>query len=178
MGNNPSRFKPSKSKDNPKNPVDCVSWNDSQSFCQTLNQKTGKNYRLPSESEWEYACRAGTQTRYYFGDNEELLKEYAWYHYNSDSKTHPVGEKKPNNWGLYDMYENVYEWCEDDWHTNYENAPNNGTSWSENDFQGTQLLRGGSWNSVPLGCSSAERFSYFANNYYNKLGFRLAVSIP
>jgi formylglycine-generating enzyme required for sulfatase activity len=104
MGNNPSRF-----KDNPKNPVEQVNWHDAQAFCQKLNQKTLKKYRLPSEAEWEYACRAGTQTGYYFGDDEKQLGEYAWYQDNSGSKTHPIGQKKPNNWGLYDMSGNVWE---------------------------------------------------------------------
>jgi formylglycine-generating enzyme required for sulfatase activity len=135
MKNNPSYF-----KKNPKNPVECVSWNDAQIFCQKLNEKTGKKYRLPSEAEWEYACRAGMQTRYYLGDNEEQLEEHAWYNKNSDSKTHPVRQKKPNNWGLYDMHGNVSEWCEDGWHENYENSSKDGNSWNNNHSQSS--LRG------------------------------------
>ena len=167
MGNNPSYF-----RNNPKNPVENVGWDDAQEFCQKLSEKTGKKYRLPSESEWEYACRAGTQTRYYFGDDEKVLGEYAWYGENSESKTHPVGQKKPNDWGLYDMSGNVCEWCEDGWHDNYQKAPTDGTTWNgdhaQNDYR---VLRGGSWDSYPGGCRSPYRsiFDYSFINY----GFRV-----
>jgi formylglycine-generating enzyme required for sulfatase activity len=171
MGHNPSRF-----KDNPKNPVEKVSWHDAQTFCQKLSNKTGKKYRLPSESEWEYACRAGTQTRYYFGDDEKQLGEYAWYNKNSGSRTHPIGQKKPNNWGLCDMSGNVYEWCEDGWHENYQNVPKDGSSWNDNHSQTSlRLLRGGSWYEYLGGCRSAYRLGNdFSNNYY---GFRVALSL-
>jgi formylglycine-generating enzyme required for sulfatase activity len=153
MGNNPSGF-----KGNPKNPVENVLWNDAQAFCQKLSEKTGKKYRLPSEAEWEYACRAGTQTHYYFGDDEMKLGEYAWYYENSGSKTHPVGQKKPNDWGLYDMSGNVWEWCEDGRNKNYKNAPTDGTAWNENlSVSNRRVLRGGSWNKSPRICRSAYR---------------------
>jgi formylglycine-generating enzyme required for sulfatase activity len=171
MGNNPSEF-----RDNPKNPVEKVSWDDAQAFCQQLNQKTGKNYRLPSEAEWEYACRAGSQTRYYFGDDEKQLSEYAWYRENSNSKTHPVGQKKPNNWELHDMSGNVWEWCEDDWHQNHENAPKDGSSW--NDFSSQtnpKLLRGGSWHNDLRNCRSANRGRGNVVSSYYDIGFRLAL---
>jgi len=164
---------PSRCKDNPKNPVDSITWNDAQIFCQKLSQKTGKNYRLPSESEWEYACRAGTKTRYYFGDNERRLDKYAWH----DRSTHPVGEKKPNNWGLYDMHGNVWEWCEDGWHEDYQNAPKDGTAWNDNHSQtDRRVLRGGSSFVYERILRSAFRCTYdFRDGYY---GFRVAVSIP
>jgi formylglycine-generating enzyme required for sulfatase activity len=171
MGSNPSYF-----KDNSKNPVENVSWEDAQAFCQKLNDKTEKKYRLPSEAEWEYACKSGTQTRYYFGDNEKLLGEYVWYDANSGNKTHPVGQKKPNNWGLYDMSGNVWEWCEDGWHKNYENAPKNGSSWNENDYQTSlKLLRGGSWNNNSRYCRSARRNGDYAGSRVSNNGFRLAL---
>jgi len=167
MGNNPSSF-----KDNPKNPVESVSWNDAQAFCQKLSEKTGKKYRLPSEAEWEYACRAGSQTRYYFGDNAELLGQYAWYRYNSASKTHPVGQKKPNNWGLYDMHGNVWEWCEDGWHENYQNAPKDCSAWNDNHSQtNRRVLRGGSWYYSLRYCRSACRRSF--GSRINSYGFRI-----
>jgi formylglycine-generating enzyme required for sulfatase activity len=167
MGNNPSHF-----KDNPKNPVENVSWNDAQAFCQKLSEKTGKKYRLPSEAEWEYACRAGTQTRYYFGDDEMKLGEYAWYGKNSGSKTHPVGKKKPNNWELFDMHGNVWEWCEDGWHDNHENSPKNGTAWNDNHSQTkARVIRGGSWFIDPRNCRSAYR--YYFDYRYDYYGFRV-----
>jgi formylglycine-generating enzyme required for sulfatase activity len=169
MGNNPSKF-----KDNPKNPVENVDWNDAQEFCQKLSEKMGKKYRLPSESEWEYACRAGTQTRYYFGDDEKLLGEYAWYGENSGSKTLPAGQKKPNNWGLYDMSGNVWEWCEDGLHGNYQKAPTDGTAWSKNHSVTSRVLRvlrGGSWGSDPRYCRSACRNCGVGPLYDN--GFRV-----
>ncbi len=110
MGNNPSSFRGGSL------PVETVSWDDVQNFIQILNTKSGKNvYRLPTEAEWEYACRAGSTSVYYFGNDESQLGEYAWYDGNSGQTTHPVGQKKPNGWGLYDMYGNVWEWT-DSWY--------------------------------------------------------------
>ncbi|MDB9417820.1 SUMF1/EgtB/PvdO family nonheme iron enzyme [Microcystis aeruginosa] len=150
MGTNPSYF-----QNNPQNPVEQVSWNDAQAFCQKLSQIIGKTYRLPTEAEWEYACRAGTTTRFYFGDDANL-KDYGWYDGNSQQTTHPVGQKKPNAWGLYDMSGNVWEWCEDNWHDNYKNAPKDGSAWLIKDNY-SQILRGGSWFNNPYYCRSACR---------------------
>lgn len=118
--------------DNPKfnqpdQPVVGVSWYDAQAFAEWAGG------RLPTEAEWEYACRAGSTTRYHFGDDEDQLGEYAWYGENSESTTHPVGEKLPNKWGLYDMHGNVWEWTDDIWHSDYENAPNDGSPWTDDD---------------------------------------------
>ena len=88
-----------------------------------------QDYRLPSEAEWEYACRSGSETEFFFGDDVGGLDKFAWYSENSEDKTHPVGEKKPNAWGLYDMHGNVWEWVEDDWHSSYKGAPNVGQAW-------------------------------------------------
>jgi formylglycine-generating enzyme required for sulfatase activity len=175
MGNNPSHF-----KNNPQNPVEQVSWDDAQAFCQKLSQITGKTYRLPTEAEWEYACRAGTTTRFYFGDNDHQLGDYAWYDGNSRLTTHPVGQKKPNGWGLYDMSGNVWEWCEDDWHDSYKNAPDDGSAWIDNDnrSQSLKCLRGGSWFFYPYYCRSADRHWGIPDFLSYCFGFRVACVSP
>jgi formylglycine-generating enzyme required for sulfatase activity len=166
MGTNRSHF-----SNNPQNPVEKVSWDDAQAFCQKLSQITGKTYRLPTEAEWEYACRAGTTTRFYFGDDANQLGDYAWYIGNSQKTTHPVGQKKPNAWGLYDMSGNVWEWCEDNWHNNYIGAPKDGSAWLTNDNH-SQILRGGSWYFNPYYCRSASRdFNYRRGS--SDFGFRV-----
>ncbi|MGK7929881.1 MAG: SUMF1/EgtB/PvdO family nonheme iron enzyme [Microcystaceae cyanobacterium] len=183
MRNNPSYFK-TKSKglfareeDCWDHPVECVSWNDAQAFCQKLSQITGKTYQLPSEAQWEYACRAGSTTRYYFGDNESLLKDYAWCHANSNRQTHPVGQKKPNNWGLYDMHGNVWEWCEDDYVNNYNNAPTDGSAYGNGNYEYI-VLRGGSWSDSPSLCRSANRDISSRDNYCsNYIGFRVMSAV-
>jgi formylglycine-generating enzyme required for sulfatase activity len=108
MGNNPS-----KCKGETNLPVDSISWNDCQQFIKRLREQDKKRYRLPSEAEWEYACRAGTTTAYHFGDDKGMFGEFAWYVENSGNKTHPVGQKKPNAWGLHDLHGNVSQWCQD-----------------------------------------------------------------
>jgi formylglycine-generating enzyme required for sulfatase activity len=139
MGNNPSHFK------GPKNPVEQVSWDDCQQFLRQAQREVGVRggkFQLPTEAQWEYACRAGSTTRYCFGDDESGLGEYAWYDKNSGNKTHPVGEKKPNAWGLYDMHGNVWEWCQD-WYDGgyYANSPTDDPTGPGSN----RVLRGGSW---------------------------------
>jgi formylglycine-generating enzyme required for sulfatase activity len=173
MGHNPSGF-----TGNANKPVENVSWNDARAFCQKLSRKTGKKYRLPSEAEWEYACRAGTTTRYFFGDNANQLEQYAWFWGSSNSGTHPVGQIKPNPWGLYDLYGNIWEWCEDGWHKYYKGAPVDGTAWNDNHVQSQRrVIRGGSWGNNPQNCRSASRlYDNFDRRHYNN-GFRVVVSL-
>ncbi len=130
---------------NPAHPLESASWLDCQTFFKKLKEKVpGREFRLPSEAEWEYACRAGSTTRFSFGNDEKDLDDHAWYRSNANLSTHPVGQKKPNAWGLHDMHGNVWEWCQDVWHDNYEGAPSDGSAWTEGD-QKFRVLRGGSW---------------------------------
>ncbi len=177
-------------------PIETVSWNDVQEFIRKLNKKEGTNiYRLPSEAEWEYAARAGTTTRYSFGDNESELGEYAWYCENSGSrppkkgnhfghdkkdwfdnkwngKTHPVGNKNPNLWGLYDMHGNVWEWVQDKWYGDYNDAPADGSAW-EGRSSVFRVLRGGSWRHGASRCRSASRHYRGPEARGSALSFRL-----
>ena len=171
MGDNPSSFKGG------DRPVESVSRDDIQKFLKKLNSAyPGRDYRLPSEAEWEYSCRAGTTTRFYTDDSDSDLKGVAWYADNSGNETHPVGEKKPNTWGLFDMHGNVNEWCADVWHEDYNGAPSDGSVWTKGGDQGRRVLRGGSWVNYPEDCRSAYRYRYFAlsSHFYN--GFRLVFA--
>ncbi len=160
-------------KEKENHPVTDVSWNDAVEFCQWLNEQQKEYvYRLPTEAEWEYACRAGTTTKWSFGDDEKELDKYAWYYENSDKKMQPVGTKKANQWGLYDMHGNVYEWCEDDYVDSYENTPNDGTANIDKNTEG-KVLRGGSWSDLADIARSAFRDRSNPTNRDNDVGFRL-----
>jgi formylglycine-generating enzyme required for sulfatase activity len=179
MGTNPSFFK----GDNL--PVEQVSWNDAVEFCQRLSQKTGREYRLPSEAEWEYVCRAGTSTPFYFGETitGDLASYDASNTYASEPKgksrqqTTPVDSFKPNAFGLYDMHGNVWEWCQDDWHDTYNGAPRDGSAWvNKNDNNSQKCLRGGSWVNNPGVCRSAYRLNTFRGNRSPSFGFRVVCA--
>lgn len=172
MGNNPSYF------EGDELPVEKITWNDVQQFIDVLNEMEGTDkYRLPSEAEWEYACRAGTTTRYSFGDDESKLGDYAWYgeDWNSGS-THPVGQKKPNAWGLYDMHGNVCEWCQDRWHENYNGAPSDGSAWEDGGFY-TRVIRGSSMYSLAGACQSDARSASPPDYTITNCGFRLLMTL-
>ncbi len=153
MGSNPSEFK------GPKNPVDSAGWEDCREFLKRLNEKfadAAVKFSLPTEAQWEYACRAGSKTKYYYGDDPARLAEFAWFYDNSEGKTHPVGEKKPNAWGLYDMHGNLFQWCAD-WYGDdyYKSSPESDPCGPPS---GTlHIDRGGDWNSTARGCGSAFR---------------------
>jgi formylglycine-generating enzyme required for sulfatase activity len=167
-------------------PVENVRWEQAQEFCARLSRETGRSYRLPTEAEWEYACRAGTTTPFHFG--ETISGKLA--NYNSDviyrkeakvkqrGQTSPVGEFAPNAFGLYDMHGNVWEWCQDDWHNNYEDAPSDGSAWTTRDFNGNKILRGGSWINSPRNCRSAIRSDLNPANRINDVGFRVVCEMP
>jgi formylglycine-generating enzyme required for sulfatase activity len=172
MGNNPSAFTGS------NKPVEQVSWEDAVEFCRRLSElppekAAGRIYRLPTEAEWEYACRAGTTTAYSFGHGR-LLREYVWFNENVDSETHSVGSKKPNAWGLYDMHGNVWEWCQD-WFGDYPDVRETDPSGARTGS--ARVLRGGSWYSTAKSCRSAERYwSKPSIRHGRDYGFRVALT--
>ena len=168
MRNNPSYFK------GENLPVEQVSWNDVQEFIARLNSSGEDVYRLPTEAEWEYCCRAGSQSAFYFGDDEAEMDDYAWYQHNSDGQIHPVGQKKPNAWGLYDMHGNVYEWVQDLYGAYTSDAvcdpqgPSTGVG---------RVVRGGCWDYEARYARSANRGGNSPDYRYGYLGFRLVKEV-
>ena len=176
MKNNPSYFTGA------DRPVEQVSWNDAQAFLKKLNAsvethgRASLQFRLPSEAEWEYAARAGTQTAYSFGDDPNQLGDYAWYGYenNAGKQTHPVGQKKPNAFGLYDMHGNVWEWCQDTYgYGDYNETPKDGSAYGSLGDKKAKLLRGGSWNYEPSNVRSATRNRNVPDNQNHIIGIRV-----
>ena len=193
-------------------PVEQVSWYEAVEFCERLSKLTRRDYQLPSESQWEYACRAGTTTAFHFGETITTdLANYDGEGWESDGKfyqgnygkgpkgiylqqTTPVGHfKVANAFGLYDMHGNVWEWCQDDWHPNYKDAPNDGSAWLEpqtsnpdnqsnldedNENKPKKLIRGGSWLSIPYVCRCALRYYYIPRASYDYVGFRVVSGPP
>ncbi|MGK7918594.1 MAG: SUMF1/EgtB/PvdO family nonheme iron enzyme [Trichodesmium sp.] len=179
MGNNRSYFKGA------NRPVEIPSWNDATEFCQKLSQITGRKYSLPSESQWEYACRARTTTAFYFGETitPELVNYNGNYPYADAPKgiyreeTTDVGIFPPNSFGLYDMHGNVWEWCLDVWHDNYHGAPTDGSAWETGSNSNRRLLRGGCWEFNSGNCRSSGRGNYYADNLIIVTGFRIVSSV-
>jgi formylglycine-generating enzyme required for sulfatase activity len=160
-------------------PVVDVSFEDAKKYCAWLSEKSGKAIRLPSESEWECACRAGSKREFCFGDDEKRLGEYAWYDGNSNGKAHAVGTRRANAWGLHDLHGNVWEWCEDTYHLSYEGAPADGTAWTEGGEEWepgapVRVDRGGSFYFGAGCCRSAVRSRGRPGFRLRSLGFRPA----
>jgi len=158
-------------------PVETISWEDAQAFIAKLNDLEDTDvYRLPTEAEWEYACRAGTQTNFFFGDDPTMLKDYAWFDSNSEERTHPVGVKKPNPWNLHDMLGNVYEWCQD-WYDEeyYRKDPKNPPE--EPYSRPERVARGGYFFSRPRFCRCANRYHFPLDYAYHTIGLRLVKTI-
>ncbi len=159
MGENPSRWK------GPRNSVELVSFDDAEAFCRKVTEQLRKAklirptqvVRLPTEAEWEYAARAGTTTRYSFGDDAEQLDAFAWSTHNAAGNDPPVGAKRPNSWRLYDMHGYLWEWCADAWHDNYAGAPADGSAWTDDGDPRRRVLRGGSWKDSRERLTSASR---------------------
>ncbi len=170
MGSNPSEF------NGAELPVEKVTWHDAVGFCVRLSEKTGHSVRLPSEAEWEYACRAGSSTEYFFGDDVSLLGKYAWFEDCSEDKTHSVGQLRANQWGLFDMHGNVWEWCHDKWHDDYKVAPTDGSAWEGGDSE-FRIFRGGSWVDDAGDCRAAYRHYSKPTVRCDDLGFRVVVQL-
>lgn len=164
MGNHPRHF-----TGDSTHPVDRVSWEDAQEFLNRLSELDGRTYTLPTEAQWEYACRAGSTGRYCFGDDVSQLGDYAWYIENSDYTSHPVGQKQANAWGLYDMHGNVWEWCHD-WLGHYDGTAS--VDPSSPHTSAMRVIRGGSWYDFAPDLRSACRRASRPNARYSHVGFR------
>jgi formylglycine-generating enzyme required for sulfatase activity len=168
-------------------PVVNVSWRDVQTYLNWINRLSGLKYRLPTEAEWEYACRAGSLTSHPHGNDDGALDDHAWSARNAQDQTQPVGQLKPNRYGLHDMQGNVWEWCEDTWHESYRvvtpdgyqaNAPLDGSAWMQHGDPDCRALRGGSWGDVgPQVFRSADRCAGAIGSRRNDVGFRLARTL-
>jgi len=182
MGSNPSYF----SACGDECPVEQVSWSDIQEYIQKLNQKTGQRYRLPSEAEWEYAARAGTQSVFWWGDSVSTVQanyDGTYSYYGGPTGTYqkttlPVNSYEPNPFGLYNVHGNVSEWVQDNWHDSYSGAPTDGSAWETGGDQDRRVLRGGSWLDRPVDLRSARRFGYSPAYSEVNAGFRLARAAP
>ena len=155
-------------------PIISVSWHNAFVFCKRLSDIIEQNVRLPSEAQWEYACRAGNSNKYCFGDDVRQLWNHAWYDKNT-KRVCPVGLKLPNKFGLHDMHGNVWEWCEDIWHDSYDDAPTDGSAWISFGDENKAVIRGGSYCEDENNCHSATRFGEPANKIDHTIGFRIVI---
>ena len=178
MGANPSRWK------GDRNSVEMLSFEEAVEFCRKTTElmraakliTDHQVVRLPSESEWEYVARAGSTTAYSFGDEIAKLDDYGWHTGNAAGNDPPVGAKKPNGWGLYDMHGYLWEWCSDAWHANYEGAPTDGTSWQQGGVGDKRVLRSGSWKDQPDRLTSSYRLGMSAKTRDDAVGLRCVIA--
>ncbi len=157
-------------------PVRRLTWVSAVAYCKWLSLREGKTFRLPTEAEWEYACRAGSNSHYCYGNDKSLIGDYAWYKENSEKVTHNVGSKKPNDWGLYDMHGNVWEWCSDRYTDDYLDTPTDGTAHKIRSEKG-MVLRGGAWSGIAQKQHSAIRINLGATSRNYFVGFRIVVEL-
>lgn len=157
-------------------PVRRVRWTEAISYAKWKSEREGKRYRLPTEAEWEYACRAGSESKFCFGDDDSMLGAYAWYGENAEKVTHNVGTKKPNAWGLYDMHGNVWEWCLDRYADDYTKTPCDGSANGVSNDKG-RVLRGGSYNADIQKCTSTSRINLGSGGKNYFIGFRLILEM-
>ncbi len=178
MGENPSRWK------GPRNSSEMFNWEESVEFCRraTASMRAAKliaaneEIRLPTEAEWEYCARAGTTTEYSFGDDASQLGQFGWFTGNAAGNDPPVGAKKPNSWGLYDMHGYLWEWCADTWHDSYQGAPTDGSAWTADGDQGKRVLRSGSWKDKAEALRSAARRAGDVRLRDDAVGLRCVLS--
>ncbi len=164
MGSNPARFRQA------LHPVEQINWDECQQFCKKLTHKEKICYQLPTEAQWEYACRAGKQSSSFFN----ISYTNAWHGGNTNGKTRPVGLSEPNAWGIYDMLGNVWEWCLDDYHSSFKGAPADGSAWI-NSKKRFKVRRGGCWRNAPFECNITTRAYYGPDKKYDSLGFRPVI---
>ncbi len=157
-------------------PIRRLTWLSATAYCKWLSEGEGKTFRLPTEAEWEYACRAGSNAKYCFGDDASELGDYAWYKENSEKVTHDVGLKKPNAWGLHDMHGNIWEWCVDRYAENYAEVSNDGSAYMVASERG-MVLRGGAWSGIPDNLRSYSRINLGASSRNYFVGFRVVVEL-
>ena len=169
MGDNPSHFKGA------NRPADSVSWYKAEEFCQKLSELTGEPICLPTEAQWEYAARGGDRSQNYRYAGSNDLDEVGWYKDNSDGQNHEVGQKKPNELGIYDMSGNLWEWCVDDWNPNYKEASSDGSPWRSPDGDPRKTLRGGAWYSIPKYCRFTMRDTTYPEDRCNDFGLRVVL---
>lgn len=159
-----------------QHPAIGINWHAAQAYCTWLSEQTDLLWRLLSETEWEYAARGGQHARGFRYAGSQRLAEVGWFNSNGHKETKPVGLKLPNELGIYDMSGNIYEWCVDHWHPNYEGAPTNGMAWMAGENESTRVIRGGSWEGIEAICRTSSRFKANMNIGYDDVGFRIARS--